>query len=177
VYLVRDVYLDESQRPGRYLVAAMAVDVRHSASIRRDLRLMAPRGNGVARRHFVKESNADRRKLLAAYRGLNGVDHVVYESLGHQGLVERRARCLDLLLGELLVGGISRVVLDHVDEAQRRRDRRLLARRLDGTSVSYSHEAAHCREPMLWVPDAIAWCAGLAGWRRELEGWVSILQC
>ena len=122
----------------------------------------------------MKESNADRRKLLAAYRSMAGVEVGVWEALGDGPSVDRRARCLDRLLTDLLDGGISRIVLDHIEEVQRVRDRRLLARRLRGMAVSYSHEVAHCREPMLWVPDAVAWCAGLPDWRRDLEGWVTL---
>jgi hypothetical protein len=170
------VYVDESQRKGRYLVAAMAVDPGRSSAVRRELRLVAPRGSGTTRRHFVKESNADRRKLLGAYKALDGVDVGVWEVLGDGTSVERRARCLDQMVSDLLAVGISRIVLDHIDEGQQVRDRQLLARRLRGTTVSYDHEVAHCREPMLWVPDAVAWCAGLADWRRELDDWVTIRQ-
>lgn len=115
-----------------------------------------------------------RRKVLGVFRELVGVELLVYETTGACRTIEARARCLDLMMAELLGGGISRVVLDHVEHTQRRRDRQLLARRLDGTAISYGHEPAHSREPMLWIPDAIAWCAGRQEWRRALAGWVAI---
>jgi len=38
------------------------------------------------------------------------------------------------MVTDLLAAGISRIVLDHVDEGQQARDRRLLARRLRSTT-------------------------------------------
>ena len=171
---MRAVYIDESQRKDRYAVAAAVVASRMAGAVRREVQLLGPRGCGLQRRHFVRESAAVRRKMLAAFRGLVGLDVLVYEVIGASRPVQARERCVDLLIAELLGGGISRVVLDHVEDAQRRRDRQVLARRLDGTAISYGHEPAHSREPMLWVPDAIAWCAGRSEWRRELAGWVTI---
>ena len=141
-------------------MAAAVVSPHAAAAVRRDVQLLAPRCGGPERRHFVRESAAVRRKMLSAFRCLRGVDLLMYEAVGADRPVDARARCLDLMIAELLGGGISRVVLDHVEETQRRRYRRLLARRLDGTAVSYGHEPAHSREPMLWIPDAVAWCAG-----------------
>ena len=170
----RVVYIDESQRDGRYLLASMAIPAALVPKVRKDVLLLAPRGSGVVRRHFVRESEADRRKLLAAYKSLEGADHLVYVAERGERPLNQRERCLDLLIAELVGQGISRVVLDHMDDTHQRRDRSVLGRRLDGTRVSYVHEPAHSREPMLWVPDAIAWCAGHRAWRRELQGWVTI---
>jgi hypothetical protein len=163
----------ESQRGRRYLVAAMAAPVASVAAVRRELGHVAPRGR-ASRRHFVKESDVERRKLLAVYRALPGIDVLVYEHRGGARALDQRERCLDLVATELLGRGACRLVLDHVDDAQRRRDRRVLARRLDGTGVSYGHEPAHSREPMLWVPDAAAWCAGRSDWRSHIDGWATI---
>ena len=79
---------------------------------------------------------------------------------------------LTAALGSL---GVDRIVLDHTDASQRDRDRQVLAPLLARSGVTYSHEVAHTTEPMLWIPDAIAWCAGAkAEWRSQLDGWVTI---
>jgi len=74
--------------------------------------------------------------------------------------IERRAIVLDALVAQLVEGGLDRLVLGHIDPDQQRLDRQVLARVLRGTGVAYSHEVANTSEPMLWVPDAIACCAG-----------------
>ena len=167
-------YIDESRRRPRYLLAAALIDHQAVATVRQAVRTLAPRG-GSTRRHFVRESDASRRKCLAAYRALDGVTVLIYEHRGHgQPPVHQRAECLELMASELLGRSIDRLILDHVDDAQRRRDRQLLGRRLDGTGISYSHEPAHSTEALLWLPDAAAWCAGRPEWRQQLHDWATI---
>jgi hypothetical protein len=144
------------------------------ATVRRTVRALAP-GGGQTRRHFVRESDVSRRKCLAAYRALTGTTILIYEDRGpNRRPVAQRDACLDHLASELIGRRVDRLILDHVDDTQRRRDRQLLGRRLDGTGISYSHEPAHSTEPLLWLPDAAAWCAGRPDWRYQLEGWAQI---
>jgi hypothetical protein len=171
--VTRVAYLDESQRPGRYTIAAMAVDHAAMTTVRRRPRAVAPRG--VARRHFVKESDSSRKQLLDVFSLLTGVEHLVVVGSGGDPVLRLRERCLEAMALHLYRGGLDRLVLDHVEAVQQRRDRSVLARALSGTGVSYSHEPAHSTEPMLWPPDAIAWCPGRQEWRHHLNGWVSTL--
>jgi hypothetical protein len=167
-------YVDESQRSSHYLMAAVAIDSSTLAEVRRVVGQFRP-GGGQARRHFVKESAATRRKLLDAYRALPGVSIVVADDQRGDSAVDQRRRCVSLLVGALLPFGVDRIVFDHTDSVQRDRDRQVLAPLLAQTGVAYSHEVAHTTEPMLWIPDAVAWCAGAKPeWRAQLEGWVTI---
>ncbi len=167
-------YIDESRRGARYLLAAALIEHHAVATVRQAVKALAP-GGGPTRRHFVRESDVSRRKCLAAYRALPGTTIVIYEDRGPgRRPVDQRDACLDHLASELLGRRVDRLVLDHVDHAQRRRDRQLLGRRLDGTGVSYGHEPAHSTEPLLWLPDAAAWCAGRPDWRHQLEGWAVV---
>lgn len=167
-------YIDESQRGRRYLMAAAAIDSRSTNEVRKALGQLRPSG-GQARRHFHKESDVMRRKLLEAYRALPGVSIVVADDRGGTPAIDQRRRCLTVLVEALLELGVERLVFDHADSTQRNRDRQVLARLLARTGVTYSHEVAHSPNMMLWVPDAVVWCAGAKPeWRAQLDGWVTI---
>jgi hypothetical protein len=167
-------YVDESQRGPRYLMAAAAIDSRTTAEARKAIGQLRP-GGGQARRHFHKESAVMRRKMLDTYRALAGVSIVVADDRDGKPAIDQRRRCLTVLVAALLPLGVDRLVFDHTDPAQRDRDRQVLAPLLARTGVTYSHEVAHTTEPMLWIPDAIVWCAGAkAEWRSHLDGWVTV---
>lgn len=124
------------------------------------------------RRHFVRESERDKKQLLDLYRVLPGAAASVYVVTGSGRPVDQRVDALERLVAHLLIDGLDRVILDHVHDAQQRRDRQTLARALRGRDVSYSFETAHSTEPLLWIPDAVAWCVGRNDWRHHLDGWV-----
>jgi hypothetical protein len=167
-------YIDESQRGQRYLMAAAAIDSRTAADVRKAMGQLRP-GGGQARRHFHKESAVMRRKMLDTYRELPGVSIVVADDRGGRRTIDQRRRCLTVLVAALLPLGVERLVFDHTDPTQRDRDRQILAPLLARTGVTYSHEVAHTTEPMLWIPDAIVWCAGAKPeWRVQLDGWVTV---
>jgi hypothetical protein len=175
--MTRIAYIDESQRADRYIMAALAVEHGSAAAVRQQLRLLTPKG--IARRHMVKESDPGRRKMLDTFRELPGSDVVVCVVSSKEPVNRRRTKALTALVTELIGGGLDRLVLDHVDLDQRRRDEQTLARTLHAAGrqglVTYSHEPAHSTEPMLWVPDAAAWCAGRKDrWRHELIGWATV---
>ena len=175
--MTRIAYVDESQRSDRYIVAALAVEHGSVAAVRQQLRGLAPRG--VARRHMVKESDPTRRKMLETFKALPGTEVAVCVVVAQGPVQRRRQLALEALVAELVAGGLDRLVLDHVDADQRRRDEQTLARALRTgdrhEQVTYSHEPAHSTEAMLWVPDAAAWCAGRCDrWRHELVGWARV---
>jgi len=171
----RIAYLDESQRAGFYAPAAIALPHGQVAVARRMVRSIAVPG-GRRRRHFVKEEDRDRKQMLATFRQLPGATTVCV-STGHTSVVGCRAKLLAVLVRHLASEGLDRLVLDHVDDGLRKRDRQVLWNVLGRQSeVAFSHEVAHTDEPMLWVPDAVAWCAGRDGWRTELDGWVTIVE-
>jgi len=127
---------------------------------------------------MVKESDAERRKMLDTFKDLPGANVTICVVTSAGPVPTRRARAFDALVARLLEGGLDRLVLDHVDVAQQRRDRQTLGRALQAgprhQAVTYSHEPAHSTEPMLWVPDAAAWCAGRRDrWRHDLDDWAT----
>lgn len=170
----RIAYLDESQRGDFYAIAAIAVPHGAVGEARRMLRAVSPKGR-VVRRHFVKESERERKRLLGVFRELPGATYVCMTT-SSDAVVERRALLLDRVVQQLLVGGLDRLVLDYIDEEQQRRDRKVLWSTLrSARTVEFSYEVPHSGEPMLWVPDALAWCAGHPDWRSSLVDWVNVL--
>jgi hypothetical protein len=171
----RIAYLDESQRSGFYALAAIAIPHGQVAAARQAVRSIAVPG-GRRRRHFVKEEDRDRKQMLATFRQLPGTTTVCV-STTHSSIVDCRAKLLGVLVRHLVSGGLDRLVLDHVDDGLRKRDKQVLWNVLGRHSaIAFSHEVAHTVEPMLWIPDAVAWCAGRDDWRSELDGWVTIVE-
>ena len=59
----------------------------------------------------------------------------------------------------------SRATVDHLDD----RVIKAALRRIGTGELTFGHASAH-EEPLLWVPDAIAWAVGRGGdWRRRAE--------
>lgn len=169
----RVAFIDESQRGDFYALASIALPHRHIGTARKAVRSLAP--TKVARRHFTKESEPVRRRMLDVFRDLPGTS-VVAVSKGHRSVTACRSELLSHLVTYLLGRGLDRIVFDHVDDAGRRRDLQTLWNTLGRRSrITYDHEVAHTTEPLLWVPDAIAWCAGRPEWRGQLDGWVTTL--
>lgn len=172
--MTRNAYLDESQRSHLYAVAAVAVEHRAVADVRRAVGTLAPRG--ISRRHFVREMDSTRRRMLEVFANLDGIEVTAMTTTTSGTVIEQRSRCLAALASDLVAGGVDRLVLDHVEDSQRRRDRRDLARAIRGTDASYGPEPDHSSEALLWIPDAVAWCVGRKGWRPSLRGWVRIFE-
>ncbi len=92
-------YVDESVRPGRYLLGAVIVDGDMAGHLRRQVRkLLLP---GQRKLHFKTEGNRRRRELIDSL-GRLGVEAVVYScrlsnDVGAEGA---RSRCLAGLVRE-----------------------------------------------------------------------------
>lgn len=166
----RIAYIDESQRDGFYALAALAVPHGAVENARRLIKTVSVSG-GRRRRHFVKEEDRDRKQMLAVFRDLPGASSVCV-STTHRSVPRLPRQPHDRARRHLLSGGLDRIILDNVTDSQQRGDRQVLARVVHGTGVSYSFELPRSGELMLWVPDAVAWCSGRAGWRSELTGLV-----
>lgn len=148
-------FVDETKTPGRYILAATAIDPTDLPTVRSQLRSWRVRGSSSI--HFTNEKDSTRRALLSRM-----VDLPVAVRLY---VVEGRAReavARDLAMSRLaegvLVRGSQRLVLER-DDSMARGDRQQLARRFraEPQPPSYVHLRAR-EEPLLWVSDAVAWC-------------------
>jgi hypothetical protein len=165
------VFVDESKRDV-YLVAAAVVAPADLTGARSALRAMQM--PGTRRVHFQAESEAFRRKFLARVSELQ-VTARVYTAGGRTDLDSRR-QILTRLVGDLVTMGASRLVIEQ-DDSVVVHDRRTIkaerARLLAVDSLRFDHLRG-VQDPLLWLPDAIAWawCRNRA-WRSLVAGIVT----
>ncbi len=170
------VYVDESVRSGRYLLGAVLVEPAAAGQLRRTVRkLLLP---GQRRLHFNNEGRRRRRELLGAIGRLD-VEALVYSSRHSAEVTAEaaRARCLAAIVDEvqhrhrrceLLIE--SRDHMDTEDGITIRRARR------PEPLLSFQHLRPD-HDPLLWLPDGIAWAVGAGGdWRRRAGSFVTIVE-
>lgn len=154
------LFVDEGKRQGYVIVAAVVAD-GDTAQLRKNV--TALRTPGSERIHFVRESDGRRRTLLREFARL-GVRTTVFQATG---LDDRAARawCLDQvveLAGTLPAG---RIVLERDDSIVQTDNRTLygaVRARDIHDRVRYEHLRA-AGEPLLSLPDAVAWSFGRGG--------------
>ncbi|QIX48242.1 hypothetical protein [Rhodococcus sp. DMU1] len=153
-------FVDENTVRGILVVAAVA-DPSALDQARRTL--TALRMKGQERIHFKSERDARRRTICSALETLDVQVHV-YDATGLTPKVGR-PRCLAALVDDLAELSVSRLVLEQ-DDSTVKSDRRTL---FDATGkhgirdrLTYHHLRAK-QEPMLWIPDAVAWCLAKGG--------------
>jgi hypothetical protein len=163
------VFVDESKRHD-YLLVAVSTGSIGTEYVRRTMRsLVLP---GQYRLHMKDERDARKRSIATAICTC-AVRAVVYDAgRRYRNERERREACLRGLVADLAVGGDDVVVVLEEDETLVAYDRAVLFRAVQSSDcaelLSYRHSGP-AGEPMLWVPDAIAWCWAKGGdWRRRI---------
>ena len=167
-------FIDESIRRDRYLVCASVIDARDLIAARQALRSLL--SSGQQRIHFNSESDGRRRRILNEIAALE-VASLICSARGRDQ-VGARAAALHEVVVHLRRCGVDRLVLetrqgqDHRDQAVIRR----VAAPDPAITFSYTHETPRS-EPLLWVPDAVAWAwaagvlgvgrSGICDWSRE----------
>jgi hypothetical protein len=171
-----DVYVDESKARGGYLVVAACVARGQRRASRKELdNLILP---GQRSLHMKDERDPRKREITSTIIGIGqlGMRVVVYDA-GRTGTErDRRARCLEALVRDALQHDRTRIVFD-LDETLLSCDRQRMLEltRAAGARerISYLHLHRHT-EPMLAIPDAVAWCWSKGGdWRRRIRPIVS----
>ena len=173
----RYTYVDETIQRGFVLVA---VQVRQDQRIALRRVVQQLRKPGQRRIHMKNERDARRREIASALARCE-IDAVVYDAARrHKTELEARRHCLNALVDDCVTGSTVRIVLDR-DETLAPSDRRWLyaAIRERGlaAAVTYGHDSA-TSEPLLVLPDAIAWCWAKSGdWRRRIEPLIRDVRC
>ncbi len=154
------LYIDESKARG-YVIVSAVVMPSDVGAIRKALDDLRKRGQN--RIHFVKESNSRRREILSQLERLR-VTARVYDADARTDAAAREL-CLNAMIEDAVKEGVTRIVLER-DDSIVRFDQRILFRELDARGarerISYVHETA-AREPLLALPDAIAWSVARGG--------------
>lgn len=164
----RHVFVDETKQRSYPMVASTVSD---TAGLRASLReLLLPNQRFL----HMKTERDGRRRQIATTIARAGVEATVYRAAqNHLTEKERRAACLQRLVRDNADGKHSLLILDH-DESMLRWDKQQLiefTRAEDcRDSVRYEHRRGQS-EPLLAVPDAIAWCWAKGGaWRAAMSG-------
>lgn len=157
-------YVDESIRGRDYILCVSLVPSSEVKVIRRKVRALA--SPGQRRIHFSRESDGRRRVFLRDVAAL-GTRSIIYVGRHHDQPVARDA-VLTAMVHDLIEIATTWLVLES-RAGQDARDRSTIARAMGSrgaTALSYVHNQAH-EEPLLWVPDAVAWAWGRGGsWRK-----------
>lgn len=165
-------FVDESKDPSYLLVAAL-IRPAHLSSTRKLIRsLILP---GQRRIHFVNESNRRRAQIVDRLVELP-IETVIFESGGDEHDKIRRDKCLSSLVRHHVERDVRRLVLER-DDSHADTDRRIVRRGLIAADaadqLSYELVRAY-EEPLLAIPDAIAWCWPRGGhWRAKAKSLVS----
>ncbi|MGQ0840366.1 hypothetical protein [Actinokineospora sp.] len=162
------VFVDESCRRDRYLIAAASLDPGQLAGARKLLRsLLLP---GQHELHFKKETPQRRRMVLSRLvdAGVRCRIYVADCAMGHE---QARQACLARLTEDILAAEAHRLVLDSRDRRDRfdaATIRAVLGKVARDSCLVYEHLCSH-QEELLWVADAAAWAFGAGGdWLRRI---------
>lgn len=124
---------------------------------------------GQRRPHFHRESDRQRKKILDGIAALAPA-LTVYDG-GNHPRQRQREICLQALMVDLAASGTRMLVLER-DEKTVQLDEGVLAkqkRRLHCPELRYEHLRAR-EEPLLAIPDAIAWCWQRGGsWKSRVR--------
>lgn len=160
-------FVDESSRGG-YLLCAVVLLPADLTSARRTLRgLCKP---GQRRIHMKHESDGRRREILSVVAKLEVETRIYRAKL--DGRSERRTRdeCFRAMVPELIEDlGVSRMVIESCDQDRQDNQviREMVVKGQAEERFSYLHSAPAC-EPLLWLPDIVAWAVGRGGdWKRR----------
>jgi hypothetical protein len=160
------VYVDETKRAG-YVMAA--VTVSDPVSARQIVRgLVVP---GRRRLHMHNETLRHRRVVVSTLAAMS-IEATIYDA-GRRYRTDREARgvCLAALVTDL--GGLgddTQLMIEQDDSLVSYDNQRLieLTRSSGQRILHYEHRRAHV-EPLLSLPDAVAWCWVRSGeWRRRI---------
>lgn len=161
-------FVDET-KAGRYVLVA-SVHVNGSVDpLRRLMReLTLP---GQTRIHMRKERDSRRREIIAALCDA-GVTATIYDVGRFSNELAARRQALALLLNDVDPATPTILTLEQ-DDSLLAWDRRALyaLSRSHGLGKGFTyHHLPGRSEPLLGIPDAIAWCWAKGGdWRRRIE--------
>jgi hypothetical protein len=169
---VSDLYafVDESERPGRYVMCALVAEATHLPQLRRIARgLLLP---GQGRLHFHNESHRRQRELASRLVEVTDAEISVYicKSAHGRGPTEARACCVRAIVEDLQSREEAVTLFLESRAQQDREDHDVIrAARRRTPTLMYQHLPA-AEDPLLWLPDAYAWLVGAGGqWRRRVE--------
>lgn len=131
----RLAFVDESLRPGRYLLACVVVPFADAGELRRSVNGLLM--SGERRLHLQRESKRRRRQILEDIAGLD-LDAAVYVA-GHRD-------------GRSAEGAVTQLFIERREGADHRDRATIIARRARTPLINFEHLDPHA-DPLLWLPD------------------------
>lgn len=159
-------FVDESLR-GDYLMCAVVVKPADVTRTRRIVRKL--RRPGQRRVHMNHESDRRRREILSAISKLDVAAHVYKAQLGTPSARLARDRCLQVMAADMAQFGVSRLILEGCEQDHRDNQVIRVAAATSPTQSGFEYvHSTPAAEPLLWLPDIVAWAFGRGGdWRRR----------
>ena len=150
------MFVDESIRSSGYIMCAVALDSRVLNQTRSRLRTLA-RGN-TSRIHMSECSKQQRREIL---RGIQSLDFSASIYLGqpkYRNKFEKpRDRCLRSIFEDFFDDAQITIESGSVDKQDYELVRKVVS---EGKKFPYVEHSAPNLEPLLWLPDIVAWSFG-----------------
>lgn len=172
----RLAFVDESLRPGRYLLACVVVPFAQAGELRRSVNGLLM--SGERRLHLQRESKRRRRQILEDIAGLD-LDATVYVANHRDGRSAEVARtdCLEQIVVDLQAAGTDTQLFIERREGADHRDRStIIARRARTPLLNFEHLDPHA-DPLLWLPDCLAWAVGARGdWAKRVANAVRVAE-
>lgn len=168
-------FIDETKAKGYVVVAVACPDASLAAARRAIGRLVLPGQRSI---HMKHESSRRRAQIADSVAGLRdvGIGAIVVDAgRGPSPEYVRRDRALRAVVERAATSHAAVLVLD-LDHTLVARDARTLsdACRTTGVgTITYSHQALS-QQPLLALPDVVAWCWARGGsWRRAVSALIS----
>jgi hypothetical protein len=160
-------FADETNRQGRYGIAVVIV-CRCQVMIVSKVIQAAVRP-GMRRSHFSKQRDPDRRMIVNQLVS-EDIRALYTSACGRQ--TDARSECWTVLVPQLVRLRVVELTIERIEGGESR-DRRDIRNALQGigrgTELTYTHRDP-AGEPMLWVADAVAWCAGAgSAWQTRIS--------
>jgi hypothetical protein len=161
-------FVDETTQGGLVLAVAL-VEERDLAAVRSVMRALCLPGQ--FRIHFKKENHGRRGRITSAICG-TGVAVDLYDARRRTMSATARLVCLERLVADLAEQDCHRLVIEQVDSYVHTDQGALFAAAREAAvsqSLTYEHLPPRS-EPLLWIPDAAAWCwTHGEEWRRRIN--------
>ncbi|MEO7193383.1 MAG: hypothetical protein ABIZ05_00945 [Pseudonocardiaceae bacterium] len=160
-------FADETRRQGRYGIAVVIVCPCQVEIVSKVMQgSVRP---GTQRVHFSKLRDRDRR-LVVSQLAPENIRALYVSARGRQ--TNARSECWRMVVPQLTELGVVKLTIERIDDGSKARDLRDIRNALLALnrkfSLTYQHED-QTGKPMLWVADAIAWCAGAGGtWQTRI---------
>jgi len=156
-------YIDESEAElssgeSAYVIAATFIADTDRADIRE--RMISLKPSHLKKVHWYEEPSPRRAKLVAEIADFQALHQVVVRWCGdHESQERRRRQCLEVVLRELDIAGVTQVLIEARENKQNLRERQWVNDLRSGRRISSRLRVDHVAgpaEPLLWIPDIVA---------------------